>query len=730
MIHAWTALFAAALTVAACWSAGVLLLSRCGVKLARVESIPLEFLTGACVFHLAIFAILAARIAYKPVLLAVCAAVIGAAIRKYRRPPGRFFEKHWTLVFLFAIFAVFSGVVFLNGWAPETSADGSGYHLEVVAHYLRARGFQGLQTNMYAALGQGIELLYVPAVAFGGFSSAALVHFAFWIALAWLIFAYGLRLGKPWMGAAAALLVSLSPVAARDGSTAYIDVAAAAIVFAVFYWLEIWDGSRDRRLLMAAGLLAGYAYAAKYTAAVILLYALAFVAVRARCLRPALTVAAFAALVIAPWMLKNWIFFRNPVAPFANEIFPNPYVHPAVEQRWAEWLRRYDLPKLESLPIQVTVRGDYTQGIVGPVFLAAPLALLTLRRPVGRRLLIAGLLLLAVYFGNIGTRFLIPALPFFALGMALAIENRWLLTGFAAAHAVLSWPSIIPRYANPYVWRIDDIPWKAALRITPESDYLRQKIGDWAALAMINDRTPPGEPVFFAGGIGSVAYSKREIIDRFRGAYGNTLWDILNTGWIGDSDPARLLVFRFPQCSVSRIRLLQTGRAEKYQQWSVHELRFFNNGDEIPRRREWRLRAWPDPFEVQLAFDNSQATRWRTWQTVAPGMYVDVDFGRAERIDEVRMETSLDSPSSLQFRVEKFEQGRWITLTAVYRERRNRVRSSLRRAATYELYRRGVHYIAVGDQDLGATAYNEHPEEWGLQQAGRVPGMTLYKILP
>src|SRR5579875_1312696 len=298
MIHAWTALFAAAMVVAACWSAGVLLVSRCGAKLDRAESIPLQFLTGACAFQLVLFAILAARIAYKPVLLAVCAAVIGAGIGQYRRPAGRFPEKHWTLFLLLAIFAVFSVVVFINAWAPETSADGSGYHLEIVAHYLRARGFQGLPTNMYSALGQGIELLYVPSVAFGGFSSAALV-----------LFAYGLRLGKPWAGAAAALLVSLSPVAARDGSTAYIDVATAAVVFAVFYWLEVWDGSRDGRLLLPIGLLGGYAYAAKYTAAVILLYALAFVGFRARRLRPALTVAALAALVIAPWMLKDWIYF-------------------------------------------------------------------------------------------------------------------------------------------------------------------------------------------------------------------------------------------------------------------------------------------------------------------------------------------------------------------------------------------------------------------------------------
>ena len=100
------------------------------------------------------------------------------------------------------------------------------------------------------------------------------------IALAAAIFAFGLRIGKPWVGAAAALLVYASPVVGRDGTTAYIDVAVGAIVFGVFHWLEIWDFQREPRLLVIIGLVAGYAYAAKYTAFVMLPYALVFVAWR------------------------------------------------------------------------------------------------------------------------------------------------------------------------------------------------------------------------------------------------------------------------------------------------------------------------------------------------------------------------------------------------------------------------------------------------------------------
>ncbi len=68
-----------------------------------------------------------------------------------------------------------------------------------------------------------------------------------------------------------------SPVVGIDGTTAYTDVAVAAIVFSVFYWTQLWDENRDHRILIVIGLLAGYCYAAKYTAFVMIIYAIGFV---------------------------------------------------------------------------------------------------------------------------------------------------------------------------------------------------------------------------------------------------------------------------------------------------------------------------------------------------------------------------------------------------------------------------------------------------------------------
>jgi hypothetical protein len=135
-----------------------------------------------------------------------------------------------SLKILFGVlFGAFTILYLCHAWAPEMSPDGSGYHLGLLARYLREHGFERLTTNMYAGLSAGIEMLFVPAFVIGRHSAAALVHFAMTFSLALAMFAYGRRLGKPWVGAVGALLMYASPVVGLDGTSAYIDVGVAAI---------------------------------------------------------------------------------------------------------------------------------------------------------------------------------------------------------------------------------------------------------------------------------------------------------------------------------------------------------------------------------------------------------------------------------------------------------------------------------------------------------------------
>ena len=92
------------------------------------------------------------------------------------------------------------------------------------------------------------------------------------------------------------------PIVLLDASIAYIDVALAAVLFALFYLLQIWDENRDPKMLVPIGLLAGFGYEVKYTAFVAVPYAAGFIAWklwrdRKPVLRPVLVVSLMAAVL-------------------------------------------------------------------------------------------------------------------------------------------------------------------------------------------------------------------------------------------------------------------------------------------------------------------------------------------------------------------------------------------------------------------------------------------------
>ena len=300
-----------------------------------------------------------------------------------------------------------------------------------------------MQGDFYASLPQGIELLFLPAVALGGHSSAAMVHFLFLVDLPLMMVCYGRRFGFPIPATAAAFLVFASPLMGWDGTSAYVDVAAATVLFALFYLLQVWEVNMEPNLLIPIGILAGFCLRREIHCrdcgpVCIGICRLELWRGRKPLLKPVLTVGALAAIFILPWMIKNAVQTGNPLAPFANHLFPNPYVHVSFEQEYRAYLRHYHLTNWLSAPWELAVKGERLQGFFGPVFLLMPLALLSLRRAAGRRLLLAGAVFALPWFSEYW--FTVPHSGPAASGsmaLAFAIELRhgscrplWFCMGF------------------------------------------------------------------------------------------------------------------------------------------------------------------------------------------------------------------------------------------------------------------------------------------------------------
>jgi Dolichyl-phosphate-mannose-protein mannosyltransferase len=529
------ALQALAIVFGALFTAAVCITSGGAVLRNACEDRAVRLVTGAAVLSLFVFVLCAGGFAYPAVFAAIGGAILAAGWR----------EAHWSwprrpkrVSGLLAIaFGVFSVLYLSNAMAPEISFDGSRYHLGLVARYLREHGFHRITENMYASLSQGVEMLYLFAFAFGRHSAASTLHFVFLLALTWQVYRYARDRGFTSVAGPAALLVFASPLAGVDGTSAYNDVAVAATAFTLFHLLQLWDSRRDRRLLIAAGLAAGFAFAAKYTAWVAVPYAVGFVAWKSRRWKEPAMVAICAALLIAPWMMKNWLWVHNPVAPFYNHWFPNPYVTESFEREYRAHMRHYNLASDREIPMQVTTYGSLS-GLLGPVFLLAPIALLALRRREGGQLLLAAAVFGSTYFNNIGARFLLPVLPFAALAMSIALAQwpRALVTT-ALVHALISWPPILKLYAHEDSWHLVKVTYREALRIKPEEGFLESNLPMYGAARMLDRLTPEGVTVFVFTPIPE-AYTSRNVLVAYQSAANIRSRDLLWAAFDAP-DPAR-----------------------------------------------------------------------------------------------------------------------------------------------------------------------------------------------
>jgi len=692
----------------------------------------LRFITGAALLSLSVFCLCAAGVAYTWTFAPAGAAALLGARRRLRDSPAIAFRNPRLFLPIFLLYFV---LYFLNSMAPEFSFDGSRYHLGLAGRYLREHGFHPIADNLYASLSQAIEMLFLYAYAFGKHSAAAMVHFAFLLALAWMMFSYARRAGLPLAGACGALLVFASPLVGVDGISAYTDVATAAIAFALFYLLQIWDAERSPRLLAAIGLVAGFAYAAKYTAWIAVPYALAFVFWKSRRWRDTSVVALFAAVMMVPWMAKNWMFVQNPLAPFFNQWFPNPYVTVSFEKEYRHSLGWYGLSDHWQIPLQVTTFGSLS-GLLGPVFLLAPVALLSLRRREGRQLLLAAALFATAFFGNVSARFLIPALPFVALAMMLGgtgipacvVRDR-LAIAIVLVHALISWPSVVRRYSHPDAWRLTKIPWREALRIKPEDGFLYSNLPLYGATRMVEQIAAAGSTVFTFTPIPE-AYTSRHIQVAYQSAANIASRAVLFTGFVPDYSPTWQLRFKFPRQPLRAIRVVQTNSGN--DSWSIHELQILDAGRPLPHDSAWSLTARPYPWGIENIADNRLITFWTCGDTLHPGQFVQVNLARDQVADSVLIQTA---PNQFGIRLDlegrealPEKGGAWKRLAPEPQIADVPPPPDLRRAAAEELKRRGIDYLLMFDGEFGADDLQQHAALWGVLQVGEYRGARLYQL--
>ena len=734
MIQVAQILFAAVFTAVVSLLLGKLLLKLLRVELYRSEELFLGFALGSAGLSTLVFLLSVAHLAYSWVFFAAGCGIVAVAYwqQAIRFTPQRFppLPRLWKL--LFAILYSGFGVWYLiSALLPEASTDGNLYHVALPALYLREHHIPAITTNMLACLSEGVEMLYLFAFSFGRHSATAMVHLLFTLAAPLGILSYARRSGFPIAGVVGSMLFFLSPTVAYFGTMPYVDVALAAVVFGLFYFLQIWWEEQNDRLLIPGGMLAGFAYGIKLTAGIAVVYALgAIVARRWRTrgplVRPALLVIVPALVLIAPWIVKNTIVMHNPVAPFGNRIFPNPYLYPYMETAYANVMGSLRGMTPWEWPYGVTTRGPRSPGFLGPLFLLSPLALLALWIPAGRRVLAALAIFALPCLAVVDARFFLPVLMFVSLALAMVL-CRWRIVAAAVIllHAAAALPPVMEKYAHRSGPRLPWPEWRAALRLTPESAYLETRV-DYGLGQLLEQNVGPRERVFAFQAF-QQGYHSRQLIVEWQSAQGVRLGEPLRAAANNSLLPGDRHQFAFPALTARRVRLLQVVKTAQ-DDWNIAEVRILENGVELPRAPEWRLRASPNPWDVQLAFDNSPLTFWAPRRHPVPGDFLEVDFGKPLRFDEVVVDCQRsDAASRMSLQLET-DPGKWRIMDDTHEIFPNAVPPRMRRAAIENMERQGIGWLAIHDLDPVARDLLMRQAQWGIRLVGASGRYRLYRL--
>ena len=299
------------------------------------------------------------------------------------------FVAEWNLSF--SQFSLFSKTVivlpfllsFLLTLAPQFEAfDALLYHLAEPARVLQDGGLRPVDILQFW-FPNLTENLYLWALALRAERAAQMMHFAWGMLSALLLWRWAVKVWNVEIGRKTLLLLAAIPSLPMLTSWAYADMALVFYTIATLYALTFFQITDSPAWLRAAGVMAGLAMAVKYTSFTVPLAGGLLILFWGRktvpqAIRRAMQFGLIALIVAISWYARNAIIMWNPFYPFAFggrdwDVFQ------------AEWYAGagtgigWNIIQIFMLPLNVILGyrdQNFYDGRLGPLFLIlAPLAL-------------------------------------------------------------------------------------------------------------------------------------------------------------------------------------------------------------------------------------------------------------------------------------------------------------------------------------------------------------------
>ena len=390
----------------------------------------------------------------------------------------------------------------LQALAPPTGVDGLYYHLPIPKLYLEAgRIFPtpDVTPSGFPLIG---EMLFTVGMAFGSDIYSQLMNLAFAVLFVAATITAGQRWAQPYAGWIAGAILLGMPIVAIWATLPYVDFAWALYEFLGIYALLIWGERKTVSTAILAGLMFGLALGTKYLALGGLLFtAIAVITLwrREHVLSLAKLVIPFfaaAVLVGAPWYIRNWIWYSNPVYPFFNGLF-----NPASASLGLPYLAGLSLDPLYQLllPFNLYFRREQFAGVYGTIEFLNPLFLLIFAYPwmrKGRTLdRLAFLTFMRYIFWSLThisfMRYLLPIFPSVSILAAYVVQTLYQRARFRipirALLAGIGGGMVASSLVYSIIFFVDVNPLGAILGWETRHSFLTRRLEDYAAIQYVNN---------------------------------------------------------------------------------------------------------------------------------------------------------------------------------------------------------------------------------------------------
>ncbi|MFZ5573408.1 MAG: ArnT family glycosyltransferase [Thermodesulfobacteriota bacterium] len=225
-------------------------------------------------------------------------------------------------------------LIMLLAAVPPVCRDALTHHLAVPKLYLRHGGIYEIPGIPFSYYPMNLELLYLLPMYFGNDIAPKYIHFGFALSTAWIVFIYLRKRTDTSHALFGALFFLTTPVVIRLSISAYVDLGLIFFSTAALLLLLHWRENRFHpKWLITSAICCGLALGTKYNGLIVLFFLTLFVPflyVRSgqpdmpRQLRAMGLGCLFfltALTIFSPWMIRNYIWTRNPVYPLYPHLF-------------------------------------------------------------------------------------------------------------------------------------------------------------------------------------------------------------------------------------------------------------------------------------------------------------------------------------------------------------------------------------------------------------------------